>query len=98
MFIGDLMGRLSDETSAAEAIMASGDLALLSRLQERARAEGESLGACTAAILQRYAAQADDEEWLTLIGLMNRADDPSATCLRRAVAWIERTALVPIKA
>ncbi len=34
--------------------------------------------------VQRYTNEANDEEWVTLIGLMNRTDDPSAICLKRA--------------
>jgi hypothetical protein len=34
--------------------------------------------------VQRYTNEANDEEWVTLIGLMNRTNDPGATCLKRA--------------
>ena len=34
--------------------------------------------------VQRYTNEASDEEWVTLMGLLNRSQDPGATCLKRA--------------
>jgi hypothetical protein len=40
--------------------------------------------------VQRFAAQASDEEWVTMIGALARTDDPGSVCLtfalKRAVA------------
>lgn len=35
--------------------------------------------------VQRYANGASDEEWMTMLGLMARADDPGQVLLRRAL-------------
>jgi hypothetical protein len=40
--------------------------------------------------VQRYTHEASDEEWVTLIGLMNRANDPGALCLKRAFEHAQR--------
>jgi hypothetical protein len=47
------------------------------------------LAACVTQTVQRYAATATDEEWVTLMGLLNRSPDPGATCLQRAFAYAQ---------
>lgn len=86
MLLGDLLARFSDETIATEAILALGDLTLVTRVREAAAADGSTLGAYAAAAVQRYAADASDEEWITLMGALGRAADPGAVCLQRALA------------
>jgi hypothetical protein len=82
--LGDILARLTDETTAVETILGAGDLTLLTVVKDRAAAEGLDLAACVTQTVQRYTHEASDEEWVTLIGLMNRADDPGAVCLKRA--------------
>ena len=77
--LGDLLGRLSDETTALEAILGTGDLALLTAVRERAAAEQVDLATYVSQAVQRYAAEVSDEEWVTLMGALNRSLDPSAT-------------------
>ena len=82
--LGDLLANLTDETTALETILGAGDLALLTAVRERAAAEGVDLGADVGQMVQRYAGEASDEEWITLMGALNRSADPGATCLKRA--------------
>jgi hypothetical protein len=82
--LGDILARLTDDTTTVETILAAGDLTLLTAVKERAAAEGIDLAACVTQTVQRYTHEASDEEWVTLLGLMNRADDPGAVCLKRA--------------
>ncbi len=82
--LGDLLANLTDETTALETILGAGDLALLTAVRERADAEGVDLGAYVGHMVQRYATEASDEEWITLMGALNRSQDPGATCLKRA--------------
>ena len=82
--LGDILARLSDETAAIETILGAGDLTLLAAAKERAAAEGLDLAACVTQTVQRYTHEATDEEWVTLIGMMNRAQNPGATCIKRA--------------
>jgi hypothetical protein len=37
--------------------------------------------------VSRYAAEASDEEWITLMGAMGRAPDPGAVYLARALVY-----------
>lgn len=85
MLLGDVLKTFSDETAATEYLLTLGDLALVTRLRELAAAEGETLGEYASAAVQRYTSQASDEEWLTLLGLISRTDDPATVCLRRAL-------------
>jgi len=85
--LGDLLANLTDETTATETILRSGDLQLLSEARERAAAEGLDLAAYVTRTVQRYATAASDEEWITLVGLLNRSPDPGMICLQRAFAY-----------
>jgi hypothetical protein len=86
MLLGDLIARFGDESTAEEAILDVADLALLADMRAHAEASGLDLGSFAAAAACRYAAEASNEEWITLMGLMSRAQDPGAIYLRRAFA------------
>ncbi len=82
--LGDLLASLTDETTALETILGAGDLTLLTAVQGRAAAEGVELAAYVTQTVQRYTNEASDEEWVTLMGMLNRSPDPGTTCLKRA--------------
>jgi len=88
--LGDILAKLTDETTAVEAILGTGDLALLAAVRDRASSEDVGLAACVTQTVQRYTAQASDEEWVTLMGMLNRAQDPAAACLKRAFEYALR--------
>jgi hypothetical protein len=90
MLLGDLLGRFHDEAVAAETILGFGDIALTAKLHEQAAASGQSLGAYAASAVRRYAADASDEEWVTLMGALSAAKDPGAVCMRRAFEYVLR--------
>jgi hypothetical protein len=87
--LGDLLASLTDETTAVETLLQLGDLTLLETARGKAAAEGIELAACVTQTVQRYAATASDEEWITLMGMLNRSQDPGATCLKRAFAYAQ---------
>jgi hypothetical protein len=88
MLLGDLLSRFTDESIAAETIVGLGDLPLIAKLREQAETDGLTLGAYAAGAVRRYAAEATDEEWVTLMGALGRAPDPGAVCLQRAFAHV----------
>lgn len=88
--LGDILARLSDETTAVETILGAGDLTLLAAVRERSAADGLDLAACVTQTVQRYTHEASDEEWVTLMGMLNRSPDPGTTCLKRAFAYGQR--------
>jgi len=81
--LGDVLARLKDEGDAAEIILGVGDLRLLAAMRELAESEGLDLAAYARTAVQRYAAEASDEEWITLMGLMGCTGDPGTACLKR---------------
>lgn len=98
MALGDLIARLSDEDVAEETLLNVTNLVLLAEFRARAEAEGLDLGTYTAAVVNRYASEAPDEEWVSLIGAMGRAHDPAATYLERALAYDVRRSAGTLRA
>ena len=86
MLVGDLIERFQDETLAGEALFALGDLALTACIVALAAKSNLSAGELAVQSIGHFVNAATDEEWLTLIGSMSRADDPGAVFLRRALA------------
>ena len=78
-------GNLDNDVDAAEVILEAGDLQLLAAMRQRAEVEGLDLAAYAKAAVRRYAAEASDEEWLTMMGQIGRATDPGLACLKRAL-------------
>ena len=87
MLFGDLIARLSEADSAEELLLGLGDLPLLNELRTQAHAQGLDIGACAANAVNRYAAEASDGEWLTLMGVLGRTGDPGLAYLKRAIAF-----------
>jgi hypothetical protein len=85
MMLGDMLRRLDDDSEVTEIILGVGDLPLMVAAQQRAKAEGLELAAFLRETVQRYAAEASDEEWITLIGTIGRAADPGLACVKRAL-------------
>ena len=88
MLLGDVIARLTDETTAAETILGLGDLGLLAEMRVRAEESGVALGVYAAWAVRVYADNASSEEWTTLIGAVGCSDDPGVTCLRRAFVYV----------
>jgi hypothetical protein len=95
MLLGDILKTFSDESAATEYLVSLGNMPLVARLRELAAAEGESLGEFASASVQHYTSQASDEEWLTLLGLISRSEDPAGVCLRRALEHV--AAATPVR-
>lgn len=89
MMLGDLIATFEDETSATTALLALGDLRLLAALRAFAAAHRVEPGAVVARAVRRYAAAASDEEWVTLLGDINRSTDPALAFVRRALVAAE---------
>lgn len=93
MMLGDLVAHMADGTAVEEVLLSVADLALLAELRAHAEASGLELGAYAAAAATRYASEASEEEWVTLIGAMARTQDPGAIYLKRAFAYAIRQAV-----
>jgi hypothetical protein len=85
MLLGDILADFSDDAKAEEILFGIGDIALIVRLRELADASGETVGEYANCAVQRYAAEAGHEEWLTLFGVLARSADPAGELLKRAL-------------
>jgi hypothetical protein len=72
--------------------MALGDLVLVADIVAAAEAQGVAPGELARQAVDRFVAAASDEDWVTLIGAMERAEDPGRVFLRRALALVPRAA------
>ena len=86
MLVGDLIARFEDEAVAAEALMALGDIALTARVSRAAAEQDVTVGEFAAASVQRFANHASDEDWLTMMGRMARAEDPGRVFLHHVLS------------
>ena len=85
MLIGDLIARFGDEEAATEALIEVGDLSLLAALRKCADEAGLAVGTFAALAIRRYAEDAPDEEWITLMGVLGRSADPGRAFITRAL-------------
>ena len=85
MILGDVLANLQDEGEAAELILGLGGLSLLANTCESAEAEGIDLATYARCAVQRYAAEASDDEWVSAMGALGRASDPGMIFLKRAL-------------
>ena len=86
MLLGDVIARFDDETFAGETLFALGDIALAARVTAQAAENNVSAGEFVRQSVGRFANGASDEEWLTLIGQMSRAENPGELFLRRVLS------------
>lgn len=87
MLLGQVIERLGDESFAAEAMIALGDLALMARIDAAAEDFEETPAIYAAGAARRFASHASDDDWLALMTAMERAEDPGAACLKQMLAW-----------
>jgi hypothetical protein len=87
MILGQVLNQLGDESFAAEALVGMDDLPLMVAVQEAGRRFGETASTYAVGAVRRFAAFADDEDWLALMTALERADDPGAACLRQMLGW-----------
>jgi hypothetical protein len=87
MLLGDLIARFREPAVAAEMLLSLDDLALTARVTEAAAAQRIPLGDYAASAVHAFVAQAGDEDWLTLLGRMGRAEDPARAFLSNALAY-----------
>jgi len=86
MQLGDVIARFEDEAFVGETLLALDDLALTARIAASAAENSVSAGEFAAQAVGQFVNGASDEEWLTLIGLMSRADNPGQVFLRRVLS------------
>jgi hypothetical protein len=86
MLLGDVIAKFEDEAFVNETLLALDDLALMARVSAVAAENNVSAGEFAAQSVGQFVNGASDEEWLTLVGLMSRADNPGQVFLRRVLS------------
>lgn len=87
MLLGDIIRDLTDEQMAMGALLALDDFSLVARIEATRKAHGETAGGYAANAVARFADGAGDEDWVGLMGAMERTRDPAAACLKRMIEW-----------
>ena len=87
MQLGTLMDHLEFEDDAVAALEALGDIVLFAEIQGMCERYDESPGTYVANAARRFAAQAGDEDWLSLMAAMERSQDPAQAALERMLRW-----------
>lgn len=87
MLLGTLIAKLEDEACATDFIAVLGDLVLYAEIVAAAERFDETPGAYLAASVGEFAAAAADEEWVSLIATVERAEDPGRAAIQRIVRW-----------
>ncbi|WP_291849968.1 hypothetical protein [Bradyrhizobium sp.] len=87
MQLGEIIGSFSEEARASEALLACNDIVLLARVGEAAFRHEETVGEYAAGAVRRFANLAVSEDWLALMNVIERADDPGIGCLNYMVHW-----------
>lgn len=86
MLLGDVLAKFEDAAFATEALLTINDIVLTTRIGEAAAAEALTPGELAMQLIRRFVNGASDEEWLTLIGLMSRSENPGQVFLRRVLS------------
>ena len=87
MLLGQVLQQLGDAGFAAETLVGLDDLPLLDDLETTREQFGESAPDYAIGAVRRFAAFASDDDWLALMGALERSDDPGVACLRNILAW-----------
>lgn len=87
MQLGEVIRGFEDEANAAEALIACGDVALLARVDAMTNRFGETVGEYASGAVRRFANLAGSEDWLGLMNILERANDPGSGCLTYMVGW-----------
>ena len=87
MQLGDIIRSFSEEAAASETLLACSDLVLVARVDEAARRYEETVGEYASGAVRRFANLAGNEDWLGLMNVVERADDPGIGCFIHMINW-----------
>ena len=87
MQLGAIIRSFSEDTAASEALLACNDIVLFARVGEAANRYEESVGEYASGAVRRFANLAGSEDWLGLMNVVERTDDPGIGCLVYMVSW-----------
>jgi hypothetical protein len=88
--LGSLIAQLVDEADGAAALETLGDIVLYTDVAAMAERYEESVGAYVTGAVARFSAGAGEEDWLAVMGGIERAADPARATLARMLRWALR--------
>jgi hypothetical protein len=84
--LGNILGALTDATSAEEALAAFGDPGVVERVGLGAAAAGVGVGAFVASTVRQMLDYAEEDVWLDLLGRMAGSPRPGVAALEAMLA------------
>ena len=87
MQLGEIIRTFSDDAAANEALLALDDIVLFAQVKRAAEHFEETTGEYAAGSVRRFAILASSEDWLGLMNIIERANDPGTDCLTFMVNW-----------
>lgn len=87
MQLGEIIRSFSEEAPTSEALLACNDIVLFAQVGEAADRYDETVGEYAAGAVRRFANLAVSEDWLGLMNVIERANDPGIDCLTYMVKW-----------
>jgi len=90
MTLGSLIEQLTHEDNGALVLETLGDIVLYAEVDAMAASYGESVGAYVVGAAARFSAGAGEEDWLAVMGGIERAADPARVTLARMLRWALR--------
>ena len=86
MQLGDIIRSFSEDGTASEALLGN-DIVLFARVGVAANRYEETIGEYASGAVKRFANLAESEDWLGLMNVVERTDDPGTGCLVYMVTW-----------
>jgi hypothetical protein len=87
MQLGQIIRSFSEDAAASEALLACNDIVLFARVGDAANRYAETVGEYASGAVRRFANLAGSEDWLGLMNVVERTDDPATGCLAYMVNW-----------
>ncbi|MCZ8188155.1 MAG: hypothetical protein O9308_17415 [Beijerinckiaceae bacterium] len=87
MMLSHILRDLTDDRLAEEALIGLGDLVLLAAIDTEAALFEETRGDYVAGAVRRFARLANDEDWLAVMGRLERGERPAEVFLTFVLHW-----------
>jgi hypothetical protein len=85
--LGEIVGQLHDRSEVYQLLADAGDMTMIARLDAAAALASSDPCDIALAAVHAFTQKADDAAWLKLVGSLQDAEAPAATCLQQMIAW-----------
>jgi hypothetical protein len=87
MMLSHILRNLTDDRLAEEALIGLGDLVLLAAIDAEAALFEDARGEYVVGAVRRFARLAHDEDWLAVMGKLERGERPAEAFLTFVLNW-----------